>query len=353
MPLIARRIAILLTFSLMALGPIGCGKDSQSKTKEGSEAVMAVPVEAAQVAHGNVAAFFSGTATLEAEAEAMVVAKVPGVVKEILVEEGSYVRAGQVLARLDDEKLALQVQQAAANLRKLENDFHRNEELFNKSLISAEVHQRAQFEYESQKAAFDLAKLELDYAAIRAPINGVVAERRIKVGNMVLANVPAFKVTSFDPLLAVLFVPEREIGKLQANQAASLTVDAIAGAEFSGKIERISPVVDPTTGTVKVTIEVRDESKRLKAGMFGRVNIVHDVHTNTLMVPKDAVLSEDKESAVFVVQDSLAFRKVVKTGYANATHIEVLEGVKDGDTVVTTGHGSLKDSSKVEVISKQ
>jgi membrane fusion protein (multidrug efflux system) len=343
----------LLALGALALGQTGCSKDSQSKTKEGGEAVVAVPVEIAEVRHGDVAAFFSGTATLEADAEAMVVAKVPGVVKEILVEEGGFVRAGQVLAKLDDEKLALQVQQAAANLRKLENDFKRNEELFNKNLISAEVHQRTKFEYESQKAAFDLAKLELDYAAIRAPINGVVAQRLIKVGNMVVTNSPTFKVTSFDPLLAVLYVPEREIGKLQIGQMASLTVDAIAGVEFSGRVERISPVIDPSTGTVKVTIEARDPTKRLKAGMFGRVNIVYDVHTTTLMVPKDAVLSEDAESAVFVVQDSLAYRKVVKTGYANATHIEVLEGVKAGDRVVTTGQGSLKDSSKVEVISKQ
>ncbi len=351
--LIAKRIGALLALGALALSQIGCSKDSQSKTKEGGEAVVAVPVEIAEVRHGDVAAFFSGTATLEAEAEAMVVAKVPGVVKEILVEEGGFVRAGQILAKLDDEKSALQVQQAGANLRKLENDFKRNEELFSKNLISAEVHQRAKFEYESQKAAFDLAKLELDYAAIRAPISGVVAQRLIKVGNMVVTNAPTFKVTSFDPLLAVLYVPEKEIGKLQVGQVASLTVDAIASTEFSGRVERISPVVDPNTGTVKVTVEVRDLTKRLKAGMFGRVNIVYDVHTATLMMPKDAVLSEDTESAVFVVQDSLAYRKIIKTGYANATHIEVLEGVKVGERVVTTGQGSLKDSSKVEVISKQ
>jgi membrane fusion protein (multidrug efflux system) len=335
-----------------ALGQLGCGKDSHSETKKNNETGAAIPVEVAQVETGNIAAFFTGTATLEAEGDAAVVAKVGGVVKEILVEEGVNVKAGQVLAKLDDEKLAVQLAQAEANLRKLENDFHRHEELFNKKLVSAEVYQRAKFEYESQKAAFDMVKLEYDYSAIRAPIGGVVAERMVKVGNMVLPNTATFRITDFDPLLAVLHVPEREMGKLRAGQPAGITVDAISGAEFSGRIARISPVVDPTTGTIKVTVEVRDPSRQLKAGMFGRVNIVYDVHANALLAPKGAVLAEDAESAVFVVQDSVAYRKVVKTGYVNGAHIEILSGLQAGDKIVTTGQGSLKDSSRVEVISR-
>jgi RND family efflux transporter MFP subunit len=330
---------------------LGCGKDSQSMTKDKKE-VATIPVEVSQVETGDISAYFTGTATLEAEEDASVVAKVGGVVQRILVEEGTYVKAGQILAKLDDEKLGAQLAQSEANMRKLENDFRRNEELFDKKLVSAEVFQRAKFEYESQKAAYEMAKLDHDYASIRAPISGVVAQRLIKVGNMVLPNTPTFRITDFDPLLAVLHVPEREMSKLRAGQPANLTVDAIAGAEFSGRIARVSPVVDPTTGTIKVTVEVRDLSKQLKAGMFGRVNIVHDVHTNTLLIPKGAVIAEDAESAVFVIQDSTAYRKVVKTGYVNGVHIEVLEGLKAGEKIVTTGQGSLKDSSKVEVVSR-
>lgn len=327
----------------------GCGKDSQSKPKDKND-IAAIPVEVSHVGTGNIAAYFSGTATLEAEGDASVVAKVGGVVKQILVEEGGYVKTGQVLAKLDDEKLAVQLAQAEANLKKLESDFRRNEELFNRKLVSAEVYQRAKFEYESQKAAYEMAKLDHDYASIRAPISGVVAQRMIKVGNMVLPNTPTFRITDFDPLLAVLHVPEREMSKLRVGQPASLTVDAVSNAEFTGRIARVSPVVDPNTGTIKVTVEVRDPSRQLKAGMFGRVNIVHDVHTNTLLVPKGAVVAEDAESAVFVVQDSVAYRKLVKTGYVNGANIEVLEGLKAGEKIVTTGQGSLKDSSKVEIV---
>ena len=343
------KIVGLLIMLCVAFINAGCGKDSQSKPKDKKD-VAAFPVAVSQVGIGDIAAYFSGTATLEAEGDASVVAKVSGVVKQIFVEEGGYVKAGQILAKLDDEKLAVQLAQAEANMKKLENDFHRNEELFNKKLVSAEVYQRAKFEYESQKAAFEMTKLDHDYASIRAPISGVVAQRMIKVGNMVLANTPTFRITDFDPLLAVLHVPEREMSKLRVGQPASITVDAISSVDFTGRIARVSPVVDPATGTIKVTVEVRDPSRQLKAGMFGRVNIVHDVHANTLLVPKGAVVAEDAESAVFVVQDSVAYRKLVKTGYINGANIEVLEGLRAGEVIVTTGQGSLKDSSKVEIV---
>ena len=342
-------ISILLVLCFAAF-QWNCGQNSHSKTKDKKEAEVVVPVEVAEVTIGEISAFFSGTATLEAEEETEVVAKVGGVVKKLFVEEGDYVTEGQVLAKLDDEKLLVQVEQAKATLQKLENVYNRNEELFDKSLISADEFQRTKYEYEHQKAAYDLAQLDLNYSSIRSPIDGVVAERKIKVGNMVLPNQAAFRVTSLDPLLAVLHVPERQMGKLQAGQQAKLGVDAVKDKEFIGKIKRISPVVDPGTGTVKVTVEMHDPSRQLKPGMFARLNIIYDVRKNTMLVPKDAIMAEDRESAVYVVKDSLALRQVVETGYVNTTHIEILSGLAPQDTVVTTGKGSLKDSSKVELV---
>ncbi|UCE07987.1 MAG: efflux RND transporter periplasmic adaptor subunit [bacterium] len=340
-------ILIIIGFAVLQWN---CGKNTHSKTKNNKDADPTIPVEVAQVTMGDISAFFSGTATIEAEEETDVVAKVGGVVKEIFVEEGDYIKEGQVLAKLDDEKLLVQVEQAKATLQKLENVYKRNEELFKKSLISADEFQRTKYEYEHQKASYDLAQLDLNYSSIRSPISGVVAERKIKVGNMVLPNQATFRVTSLDPLLAVLHVPERQMVKLRVGQQAKLGVDAVRDKEFIGKIKRISPVVDPGTGTVKVTVEMYDPSRQLKPGMFARLNIIYDVRKNTMLVPKDAIMAEDKESAVYVVKDSLALRQVVETGYVNTTHIEILSGLAPKDTVVTTGKGSLKDSSKVELV---
>lgn len=350
-----RRICTLILMIMIAVAAglhSGCGRSSSSETNGNGDDVT-VPVEVAMVTSGDIASCWTGTASLEAEKETEVVAKIGGVVNRILVEEGDYITAGQMLAKLDDEKTAVQMEQAKANLEKLKSDYDRARELYDESLVSAQEFQRAKYEYENQKASYDLCALDLEYTAIRSPISGVVAERLIKVGNMVLANSAVFRVTDPDPLLAVLHVPERQVGKLMEDQRATITVDALGEAEFAGKVDRISPVVDPSTGTIKVTVEVHDASRSLKPGMFARINIVHNVHAGALLAPRDAIMEEDNESTVFVVSDSTALRRVVKTGYVNSVHIEVLEGLALGDTLVTTGKGSLKDSSRVDMVNAE
>lgn len=339
-------LVLALMFSLW-----GCGKNSHSSTNNKKDEEVAVPVEIAEVMIGDIAAYFTGTATVEAEEETEVVAKVGGVVEKIMVEEGDYVNAGDIIAKLDDEKIAVQFAQAKANLNKLESNYQRSEDLHKKNLISTEGFQQAKYEYEHQKATYELAVLDLQYTSIRTPISGVVAERLIKVGNMILPNQAVYRVSGLDPLIAVLHMPERQLAKLRVGQKATLSVDAFGKSEFTGRIKRISPVVDPATGTIKVTLEMHDPSRQLRPGMFARINIIYDIHSNILMAPKDAIISEDRESAVYVIRDSLAIRQIIDVGYTNTTHAEVLHGLEPGDTIVTTGKGSLKDSTKVDIVS--
>lgn len=342
-------ILLLLPFFILYLIISSCGESGESKDLDKKE-VTAIPVEISTVEIGDIAAVFSGTATLEAENEATVVAKAPGVVKQILVEEGNYVSKGQILAKLDDEQQVYRLNQAKANLNRLQNEYDRSKGMFEKNLISADAFDKVKFDFEAIKASYDLADLDLKYAAIRAPISGVVSNRYIKVGNMIQLNQQTFRITDFDPLNAILFVPERHLNKLAKGQKVKIGVDALSNYSFEGVIDRISPVVDPQSGTFKVTAIVRDPGNKLKPGMFGRVNIIYDVHAKTLLVPKEAVMTEDKESSVFVIQDTIAFRRMVKIGYINTTHLEITDGLQVGDTIVTIGQASLKDSARVEVI---
>jgi membrane fusion protein (multidrug efflux system) len=345
-----RQTMILIMALVFFWNWTGCQKKANDEKDPKKEAETLIPVEVAQVTRGDISAHYSSTANLETEAETDVVAKVGGVVQKLFVEEGDRVRAGQVLAKLDDEKLKFQYDQAKASLEKLENEYRRSEELYEKQLISTETYQKAKYDLEVQKAAFRLVDLDLEYTAIRTPISGIVAERLIKVGNMIALHQPVFRITGMDTLLAVIHVPERHLSKLRVNQKALLSVDAIHNTVFHGSIKRISPVVDPSSGTVKVTVEIMDKTKQLKPGMFARLQVVYDEHENVLLIPKDALLAEDQSSSVFVVQDSLVFRKAVQTGYVNTSHIEILDGIELGDTVVTIGKGSLKDSARVDMV---
>lgn len=345
-----KRLVLIVIIITAAIIFYGCGGKSNSQVKNDKEEDTGIPVETTKVIQGSVTATYAGSTSLEAEAEALVAAKVSGVVKKIFVEEGDSVTSGQVLAKLDDEQYKLELNQAKSILENLSSEHERNQSLFKNKIVSQESYEKTKSEYNTQKSAYNLARLKLNYTDIKAPISGIVSQRLIKVGNMVKVDQPTFQITDFDPLLAVLHVPEREMSKLQIGFPASLTADAIPDSEFRGKILRISPIVDAGTGTFKVTVEVNDKTRKLKPGMFTRVQIIYDTHENTLLVSKNAILSEDTETWVFVVNDDTATKKEVKIGYNNSTHVEILSGLNVGDIIVTTGLSSLKDGSKIKVV---
>ncbi|HCD51366.1 MAG TPA: efflux transporter periplasmic adaptor subunit [Balneolaceae bacterium] len=349
----AKRIGYFLTFaafSIISLTACSNDGDQNEDQNNDNDSTLVIPVEARDVLRGDISAYYSNTATLEAVEEAVIVSKVRGIVEEILVEEGDMVKKGQVIARIEDDQYRIETERAKATMDRMYNDYQRNKELFEKELISAEVYENSRYDYESQKSAYELAKLSLEYTAIRSPISGVISERFIKVGNMIGTDQQVYRVTNFDPIQAVLHIPEHEMYKIRKGQRAELMVDAIPGKLFTGKVERISPVIDPQTGTFKTTVYLDDKEDILRPGMFGRIKIVYDTRFNTRMIPKNAIISEDETQSVFVIKDSLAFRRIIKTGYVNGTNIEVLEGLDDGEIVVTTGQGSLSDSTRVNVV---
>jgi len=325
---------------------------AEPDTTEAEEEIVAIPVEIGRPTRGDIVAVYSGTAPIEAFAEADVIAKVAGEVREILVEEGDDVEQGQVLARLDGDRLRLELDQSQANLRKLQRDFERNVDLKEKGLISTGDFDKIRYDMEALEASYNLAKLELDYTQIRAPISGVISDRFIRLGNTISANDPAFRVTSFDPLVAYLHVPEREYRNIAKDQIVGIDIDALQGQRIIASVTRVSPIVDPQTGTFKITIEISDVEQRIKPGMFGRISIVYDRHTNVLQIPRSTILEESGETSVFVVEDGKAMRRNVRTGYANSGMIEITEGLEDDDKVVTVGQTGLKDDAVVTIINE-
>ncbi len=330
----------------------GCGNSSNANGQENAaEEVIAIPVETSTVMLGKVSAAYEGTASLEAEETAVVVAKNTGVVLDILVEEGDVVKAGQVMARLEDDRFKLEAERTKATLQQMENALKRADEMYSRKLISSDEYERTRFDAESQRAIFKLAALDLDHTEIRAPIGGVISERMVKTGNLVTENQAVFRIDDFDPLLAVLFVPERELNTLRKNHPVAISVDAFPDEIFTGSVLRISPVIDPATGTFKVTAQIDDDSNRLKPGLFGRVRIIYDTRENVPLISKDAVVSEDGNYTTYVVStDQSVARRTIRVGYEEHGMLEVLSGLESGETVVTAGKASLRDGALIEVI---
>jgi len=326
-----------------------CQQGDQAEEKEEDE-VAPVPVETSKPIRGDILAVYSGTAPIEAYAEADVIAKVEGEIREVLVEEGDTVKKGQVLAKLDGDRLRLELNESSARLNKMQRDFERNKELREKGLLSEGDFEKIRYDLEALQAAFNLASLELDYTQIRAPIPGVISERYIKLGNTVRIGEPMFRVTGFDPLVAYMHIPEREFRRISAGQPVAIDIDALAGEDFIATVTRVSPIVDPGTGTFKITIEIRDETLRIKPGMFGRMSIVYDRHENVMQVPRSAVIDDMGTDTVFVVEDGKAVKRIVQTGYGEKGMIEIVDGLGDTDDVITVGQVGLKPDANVSVI---
>jgi membrane fusion protein (multidrug efflux system) len=378
-----------LLASLAALsGCNGSGGGVQAKEADKANA-NAVPVEVATASLAAVSASYNGTATLVADHEAQVAAKTSGVLVKLMVEEGAQVREGQLLAELDDAAALASVAQADAQMHKADATFAYAEQSIKKQLISKREYDQANFDMQTQRAALTTAKLQLAYTRITAPVSGVIAERSVKVGNLVQVNQNLFRIVDMDPLQAVLNVPERQLGILKAGQPVQLEADALPGKKFAGNILRIAPVVDPASGTFRVTCQFHDRSATLKPGMFGRIDIVYDHRDEALTIPRSALIEEDGETAVFVVdtapvkapdedkakeggdktkavaKDTLgkdgkailaatpgfvAHRKLVKIGYSDGDKVEIRSGLDAGTRVITVGRNAVRDGTAVQVL---
>jgi membrane fusion protein (multidrug efflux system) len=340
-------LALALGLAACSGGPEGGkGKDGKEAAGKGPEAV---PVEIAKAARRSIAASYMGTAPLEARGESQVVAKTSGIALRVFADVGQQVRAGQPLVQIDRDRAALQVAQADAQVRKLEANYRRASQLVEQKMVSVNDVDQLRYDLENARASLRLARLELSYGTVTAPISGVVATRNIKPGNLVQINTPIFTIVDTSRLEATLTPPEREIETLKAGQAVQLTVDALPGKVFAGRIDRVSPVVDSGSGTFRVVCAF-DGGGLLLPGMFGRMRINYDQRADALAIPRAALLEDGGTPAVFTVQADKAVRSELKIGYVDGEWVEVRAGLREGADVVVAGKSALREGSAVQVI---
>lgn len=333
---------------LLALATLltGCGT-GEAGVPAAQASEVSIPVVAQMPERGEAYAYHAGTVNLETDTEADVVAKVSGEIVELLVHEGQSVTAGQIIARLDRARLGLIAEQARADLNRLKQEYRRNVQLHERGLVSEGAFENLRFDLEALDAAYKLARLDLEHTEIRAPIDGVVAERVGRIGNTVGAGDVVYRISNSGDLLAYLHVPQRDLFRFSVGQLARLSFDAFPEDARTAEIIRISPRVDSDTGTIKLTLGVSNEDRRLRPGMFARVQIIYEVRPEALLVPEEAILADDAQPAVFVIEDGVARRREVTTGLANGDRVEVTSGLEVTDRVIVVGQSGLRDGTPV------
>ncbi len=339
-------VAVVALSGIAALPGCGIGEASSAGDDQ-VRAAAPVPVEVAYPVRADIYATYHATTTITSDADAPVLARVPGEVVELLVEEGDTVVQGQVLARLDGERLRLEMLAAKANLEQARKEFERYRELAGRGLVSEAMFEGLRYDVDALQATYELAKLNFDYSAIRATIGGVVSSREIKLGQNIDANSVAFRITDTSELVAYMQIPQAELAKFSAGHSASLQVDSMPDAHFDATIVRISPTIDVRNGTFRATAVMKNNNGYLVPGMFARFTIAYEKHADALLIPADALVEEDDEMVVYVVADGEVIRRTIGTGIMTRGQVEVLNGLAEHEEVVVTGQSGLRDGSKV------
>ncbi len=360
----------------------------------GDEAAEAAPVSAEPAFLGPISHSLRSTANLRARREVDVVALVPGIVTGILVEEGDVVQSGQILCTLDDRDLQIDLElarqrlaqtriqleganirreQTAAKVRNRKAELERNEQalaqgLLAESEVAVQRHEIEDLEHELRAVAStvkenlsrqaeleaEIRKVELliSQSLITAPFAGRVTERSVELGQSLRAADQVFKIGTFSPLYAEVFLPEADSHAAAAGQGATISLGTGGGRTAEGRVDRVSPVVDARTGTVKVTVRFNPPDPAFRPGAFARVAIETDTRPEAVLIPKQAVIEEEGEMYVVVVEEGDTVRRAkVELGYQGDTSVEVRSGVRAGDRVVTAGQGKLNDGDRVRVVS--
>lgn len=369
--------------------------DNGEQGETAGEGEKAVPVQVRPAVRGDIAFVVSATSNLRAPRQVEVGPRISGVVIEVAVEEGDYVPKGGLLFRLDSSDARIRLETAREQLAQAElqlertrilqdkadvqlgntrEEYERYRRLYEENLVSerevAQVRYRLdelehdlkaaasesrQLEHrvEELKGEIEAAELEISRTNVRAPFAGYVTERLVDAGQSVSALAPAIRLAELVPLEAEVYLAEKDAARVTPGQPATIISGVDASVQARGRVQRVSPVVDEASGTVKVTVLVDSDVEPhglFKPGAFVRVEIETDQHHDTVLVPKRALREEDGSSFVFVVRSDTARKVPVSTGYTAKDQVELLSGVAPGDQVVVAGQGALKDGSKVRVV---
>ncbi len=309
----------------------------------------AVAVE--QVRRGDIATYYSATASLDPNKEADVLARVNGIIQSLAAEEGDRVAEGQVLIKIDDAEYRHRVTQAEVELYQQRLQLERSEKMLAQGLVSAEAADAARSQMKAAEAAWELATLELSYTRVQSPFSGRVVARSVDQGRTVSNGTVLFTLADLSRLLARVHVPAREFRNIQTDQPVQLVVDS-TGDRLEGHILLVSPVVDSASGTIKVTVEIIDFPSSTRPGDFAEVSIVTDRHDGVLVVPRIAVQTDHEDKVVFIADGEKAQRRVVEIGFEDDQFTEILAGVDEGDSVVIQGQRSLADGQKISILEK-
>jgi membrane fusion protein (multidrug efflux system) len=304
------------------------------------------------------------TATLIAEADSDVGAQVDCVVKEILFKEGDAVKEGQLLIVLDELEYKLKVEENQAKVRQAEADLYlaertlkRQTQLYEEGVVSEQEYDDALAKAELTKAILETNKASLAFSEkklkdcrILAPFSGLIGAKYVDVGEYVKEGDKLFNIVKIDPIRAEFYVPEKYLPLVEFGKTISITVEAYPKEEFSGEVYFVNPKIKVETRRFQCQARIKNQDGRLRPGFFGISRIVLSKNPDAIVIPQEAVLSEEGLSYCFTVEGGVAKKLRINTGIKlKEGLVEVTNGIEEGAPIVVRGQFTIVEGDRLDV----
>ncbi len=323
----------------------GVAPERTAGTGPGNAQGGAVPVEVGRVETMRLEDDTLAVGTLRSRQGVMLRPEVSGRVVKLGFTDGQQVRRSQLLVQLDDALQRAQVQQAEAQASIARTNLQRNKELVAQNFISQSAVDQSQSNLEVAEAQVALAKAQLARMQIVAPFDGVVGIRAVNVGDYVKDGADLVNIEDLSSVWVDFRLPERFIARLKPGQSVQVTLDALPGRQYVGRVDALDSQLDANGRSVLVRAKLANAGGELRAGMYARSRVVFDVREGALMVPEEALVPQGDKQYLFKVVDEagkkVARRIEARIGQRVPGKVEVLDGVKAGDIVVVAGQTRL------------
>ncbi|HDP68341.1 MAG TPA: efflux RND transporter periplasmic adaptor subunit [Candidatus Marinimicrobia bacterium] len=375
------KIMMKITMTILITGILsltGCGKSPG--TGDGQEEKI-IPVNVTRVVRGSIENKIPFLGDIKAYQQVHVYAKVPEQITALYVDINDIVAKGDVLATVKDVSIRQGVLQAEAALsaaraqyNNVKTEWERIQQLYKESAVSKMQYDAVKAQKESAKsgvkqaaAALESAKEQLANTKIKAPISGIIAARNYELGDQTSPQMPAFTIIDVSKLKIHIDVIESEISRVKEGQKVLVKVTSYPDELFTGRVDKVYPVLNPLTRSAQVEIVIDNPDYRLRPGMYASVNIITEKKDDVLLIPAHAIIEKTNlqylgseisntkvttEKHVFIVKDNLALRRFVTTGIEDGGTVEILTGLNTNDILVTLGQYDLADSIKVRIVGK-
>ena len=308
-----------------------------------------IAVEVAKVKASDFSDEASAVGNLKSGESVVLRPETPGRVATINFRDGTIVSKGTVLVGLDASIQVAELQQAKANLALARSNHKRNRELLDRKFISQQALDNSGAALKVQEAAVQLAEAKMARMEIKAPFNGMVGLRNVSVGDYVKEAQDLINIEEIGTLRVDFKLPESYLGRVSKGQTVEVTSDALPGQYFKAVLDAVDPMVDQGGRAISSRARLDNQAGKLRPGLFVRVRLLFGERQNVLMVPEQAIVP-GVQPAVFKVIDGKATLVKVRLGVRRAAQVEVLEGLAEGDVIVTAGQLKLRDGAAVRPI---